>query len=215
MTKGIHDMLNLPMLDEVLENKNVDYASEKTDPYGFDAEPDEDDDGSERYNLLAGLEDKLRNLEGEDHEKAMDEVYSEMLDHARSIMDLAYNTDVKSRRGLMEIAAAMYKNVMDAKNSKRDAQLKLMTLIQSQKRLDFEERKWRASLVDAKGKPLILPGEVTATAEVIEADRNDIIKQFIAKKKAAEELENFEEDAVEVREIEQEDPWKTVDSDED
>jgi hypothetical protein len=139
------------------------------------------------FDLLNSLEDKLKLMDGEDHEKAMDSVYEEMLDHARSIMDLAYNTDERSRRGLLEIGTSMYKNVMDAKNSKRDSQLKLLTLIQSQRRLEFEKNKWRMTLTDTKGQPVSLPGEIQATAQVIEADRNDIIKQMIASKKDPEE----------------------------
>lgn len=193
MTKGIEKMLNLPHLADVMEDRDVDYEgnSEHENEDEADFEP-----GLlaglpvseiEHYDLVAALEEKLRDGEGADHEKAMDAIYTEMLTHARDIMDLSFNTDERSRRGLMEIATAMYKNVMDAKNSKRDAQLKLWDLIQKQKRLDFEEKKWRASMLEAKGKPGAIsePGAVQATVQVIEEDRNELIKRMIAQRKAA------------------------------
>jgi hypothetical protein len=187
MTKGIHDMLGLPRLDEVLEERESIYSTEPEDEYSDDDFPAVPQEHVEEYDLLSSLEDKLRHMEGEDHEKAMDEVYQEMLEHARNIMDLAFNTDERSRRGLMEIGAAMYKNVMDAKNSKRDSQLKLMGLIQSQRRLELDEKKWRSSITDSKGNPVPIPGDTTVSAQIIEEDRNEIIKRLIANRKKEEE----------------------------
>jgi hypothetical protein len=191
--RGAQDALNLPHLEDILKERGVDFRA-KDEPETDEAdEVDEDEEHdlpmvtpqlAEEFDLMAGLEDKLRTLEGVDHEKSMDAMYEEMLDQARSIMDLSYNTDERSRRGLMEIAAALYKQVLDAKNSKRDAQLKLMQILLSQRRLEFEKLKWKTSLVDKDGQPTVVPGEIQATATVVSMDRNEFIKQKLAELKA-------------------------------
>lgn len=115
----------------------------------------------------------LKTTEGTDHEKSMDEIYQETLDHSRSLMDLGFNTDERSRRGIFEIAASMYKNALDAKNSKRDAQIKLMKLIQDQKKQEFEEMKWRVERGEDVGRP------IEGSATLVE-DRNELIKRLRA-----------------------------------
>lgn len=190
--RGAQDTLNLPHLEDILKERGLDFRAKDEPDIDEDDEDEEDDDLdlptvtpelAEEFDLMAGLEDKLRTLEGTDHEKSMDAMYEEMLDQARSIMDLSYNTDERSRRGLMEIAAALYKQVLDAKNSKRDAQLKLMQILLSQRRLEFEKLKWKTSLVDKDGQPAVVPGEIQATATVVAQDRNELIKQMLAARK--------------------------------
>ena len=170
MTKGIADMLNIPHLDEVMKKENVPYREPEEEPIPVTAprpmiaqEPD----------LMKSVDLVLKTTEGTDHEKSMDEIYEETLEHSRSLMDLGFNTDERSRRGIFEIATSMYKNALDAKNSKRDAQIKLMKLIQDQKRHEFEEMKWRVERGEDVGKP------IEGTATLIE-DRNELIKRLRA-----------------------------------
>jgi phage-related minor tail protein len=88
-------------------------------------------------------------------------------------MDLAYNVDDRARRGILEIAVSMYKNTIDAKNSKREMQLKVMKLMQDQQKLDLDERKFRAD----QGE------EVIETKSTIVEDRNELIKRIRAQSK--------------------------------
>lgn len=174
MTKGIEDMLNLPHLDDILKENEVDFKSavvlpgqeeESTTPM-IPAAPSDSE-------MLKSLERALQTLEGNDHGKAMDTIFQETLDHSRALMDLGYNLDDRSRRGIFEIATSMYKNAIDAKNSKRDAQLKLMKMLLDQRSQEFKERQWKAERGEDD------PGEIKATATLVE-DRNELIKRMRA-----------------------------------
>lgn len=172
MTKGIADALGIPHLDDILKDEEIDFKSETTKIVSPPV------DVSGQITALEELDKKLKAEEGLDHGAAMDEIFDETLEHSRNLMDLGYNTDERSRRGIFEIATSMYKNALDAKNSKRDAQLKLMKLIQDQKKQDFEEMKWRAE----RGEH-IAPGGMAAGATLVE-DRNELIKRLRADAKA-------------------------------
>lgn len=182
--KGITDMLNMPHLDEVLAENGVDYkenALPEELPEPEQAVATTGDPGA----LMAALDQSLKTLEGSDHAKAMDDIYRETLEHSRTLMDLGFNVDERSRRGIFEIATAMYKNALDAKNSKRDAQLKLMKLMLDQRKQEFDEKKWKAE----RGESVTLPGDdPVATAQVREReeDRNELIKQMRAELKKTE-----------------------------
>lgn len=173
MTRGISDMLNIPHLDDVMKKENVPYRDPSVEPETesqtvvHSAPPEK--------TLMAVMDEVdlvLKTSQGTDHEKSMDEIFQETLEHSRSLMDLGFNTDERSRRGIFEIATSMYKNALDAKNSKRDAQLKLMKLITDQKKHEFEELKWRAE----RGESL---GTVAGSATLVE-DRNEIIRRLRA-----------------------------------
>lgn len=172
MTKGLSDAFGIPHLDDIMAEEEIDFKAETTK---IVSPPDADFSG--QIAALEELDKKLKAEEGIDHAKAMDEVFEETLEHSRNLMDLGYNTDERSRRGIFEIATSMYKNAMDAKNSKRDAQLKLMKLIQDQRKQDFEELKWRAE----RGENL--PATGAAAATLVE-DRNELIKRLRAEAKA-------------------------------
>lgn len=165
--KGITDMLNIPHLDDVLKEQGIEITPED----------DQDEDDAQTVSMIKNLEEVLKTDGSDIHTRSMEEVYKETLQHSRDLMDLAYNVDERSRRGILEIATSMYKNALDAKNSQRDAQLKLMKLIQDQRKQDFEERKWHTE----RGTQLDVGNDVT-----IVADRNEIIRKAMeeAKKKA-------------------------------
>jgi hypothetical protein len=174
MTRGITDMLGLPPLDEVLKQHGIDPNEEPEE----DFTPEEDDALAEMTALVSNPDTKLKIAEAEDHSKAMDVIHKETLDHSRSLMDLAYNVDERSRRGIFEIGVAMYKNAIDAKNSKRDAQLKLMKLIQDQQKLDLDERRFK-----------IENGQAEVNSDVaFVADRNSLIQQVLDEQKKTKEV---------------------------
>ncbi len=167
MTRGIEDMLGIPHLDDILKAEKIAFEEEVTRTTTPDIDLDQ------QLTALQEIDENIKTSEGLDHARAMDEVYEETLEHSRNLMDLGFNTDERSRRGIFEIATSMYKNALDAKNSKRDSQLKLMKLIQDQRKQDFEETKWRAS----RGENL--PGSTGTgiTATLVE-DRNALIRRL-------------------------------------
>ncbi len=71
----------------------------------------------------------------------------------------------------------MYKNAIDAKNSKREMQLKAMKLMQDQQKLDLDERKFRAEMGE----------DVVETKAMLVEDRNEVIKRMIAQAKESKE----------------------------
>ena len=175
MTKGLADAFGIPHLDDILKEEQIDFQEEitKTTTPEYVEPP--------QQTALQEIDENIKTTEGLDHARAMDEVYEETLEHSRNLMDLGFNTDERSRRGIFEIATSMYKNALDAKNSKRDSQLKLMKLIQDQRKIEFEEMKWRADRGES------LPGLGGATATLVE-DRNELIKRLRAE--AKEERDN-------------------------
>lgn len=183
MTKGISDMLGIPHLDELV-GEDVDW---KGDPI---IDEDEEDYPVDKANvdLLTSLQENLQVAEGTDHAKAMDELHRETLEHSRNIVDLAFNVDDKSRRGLLEQAANFYKVALDAKNSKRDAQLKAIKLMQDQQKLNLDERKFRR---DA-GESVSEPGTIETEAS-LSIDRNVLIQQIRDEVKAEQERESDED----------------------
>jgi hypothetical protein len=146
-------------------------------------EPDASDEDEQfpvekaNSDIFDSLLAKLQNAEGTDHGKAMDELHRETLEHSRNIADLAFNVDDRARRGMLEQAANFYKVAMDAKNSKRDAQLKAWKLLQDQQRIDLEERKFQKSSGE------IVDG-TTVDATAIVVDRNVIIQNMLDQMKA-------------------------------
>jgi len=108
-------------------------------------------------------------VEGSDHANAMDKIHEETLKHAQDMMDLGYNVDMPRQRGIFEIATMMYARAIEAKNSKRDAQLKTMKLALDQRKLDLDEKKLRHEI-----------GEQTVNAgvTVTMGDRNEILKRM-------------------------------------
>lgn len=170
MTRGIEDMLNLPHMDEVLKSRGVDHLEDDLDE-GVTAT--DEIAISQSTDLMDAAAQKLAMVEGTDHAKAMDVIYTETLEHSRNLMDLAYNVDERSRRGILEIAATMYKNAIDAKNSKRDMQLRVMKIMQDQQKLELDERKWRTEIGE----------EAVESRAVVIEDRNELIKQIRAQAK--------------------------------
>ena len=165
MTRGISDMLNIPHLDDVVGDA-IAKAEEEAEEIQLATMRDD------TLSIMAEFEEKLKNFEGLDHAKSLDIIHTETLEHSRNLMDLGFNTDERSRRGIFEIATSMYKNAIDAKNSKRDMQLKLMKLILDKQKQEFDEKRWRNEHgLDREA--------LTAEATILE-DRNELIKRLRA-----------------------------------
>lgn len=156
MTKGIHDFFDLPEMDKAFGPGDVDPVAEAL-----------------VSSLDAGaMTDKLAGMDGRDHGEAMDKVFDETLKHAQSIMDLGFNIDHARAARMFEVGATMYKVAVDAKNSKRDAQIKTMELILKQQKHELEKR------IAGEASP------ETMDAAVVVEDRNELIKRLREQAKA-------------------------------
>lgn len=164
MTRRLEDTLNLPHLDDLLkETGDMPDAPEPDAP----AEPA--DNGASPHDMLNALQvAKNANamMDGRDHAEAMDKLYVETLRHAQNIVDLGFNVDQARAPRVFEVAAQFYKAAMDAKNSKRDAQLKAMQLMLNQQKLELDKK--------VAGKD---PSTIEVDAVVVE-DRNELLKRL-------------------------------------
>ncbi len=106
------------------------------------------------------------------HTKKMKEVYDEAMDVARKCSDLGMNIDPKSSPAIFEVMAKHLKIAIDASSSQRESELKLMKIIQDQKKLEMDEKRLMMEL-----------GEVEDNSNVIMvADRNAILARHRANK---------------------------------
>ena len=159
MSKSIQDALDLPTLEDLLKApRQVDDSEESSiDDFDFDKIP----------------EQKVV-VSANDHEIKTDEIYDETLQHARDLMDLGYNVDTRSAGRIFETAAGLYRTALEAKNSKRDAQLKAM-------KLELEHKKLEILLKGAKGNSA--PGDtIEGEAVVLVENRNELLKQLRSSK---------------------------------
>lgn len=169
MTKKILSSLNLPDISDVIPEVDMPVAQPKAA-----SESTASDDMKAMVSAAEAMTRKLRLIDGTEHTGETDELAREGLDKARELFDYAYNSDPRSARGIMEIAAAMYKFSLDAVNSKRDAQLKAMKLMQDQQRIDNETKK----LLHTMGE--IVPTETVQDADVtFVGDRNELVKKYL------------------------------------
>jgi hypothetical protein len=159
INENIVDMFNLRPLDEVLKEKGAMPEGE---------EPE--NEAEHKLEVLRELSAKLSLLEGTDHGDAMDEVHSEVLQHARDLMAYGFNIDHPRARGIFEIAAMMYNHAITAKNSKRDAQLKSMKLALDKKRVELEEKRTNHVI----GAAVANDSENTILVE----DRNELLRRL-------------------------------------
>jgi len=115
-------------------------------------------------------EKNLSMVEGKDHGDAMDDITDRALKMYDDMIDMGWNVDPSRQSRTFEVAGQFLRMAKDAKDSKRDAQLKAMQLALNQKKLELER-----SLVD----PNSIPGAIDAQA-IVHEDRNELIKQLRA-----------------------------------
>jgi multidrug efflux pump subunit AcrA (membrane-fusion protein) len=166
MTQGIINTLNLPNMDELFAEgaENAENHVEIEDDVETETESSDGD-----ALVLQKAQEVLGLMNGKEHGQKTNEIHDQTLKHAQEIVDLSFNVDQRSQRGLLEVAASFYKNALDAANSKRDAELKAMKLALEKRKLDMEEHRMKAELGDKS----------LATEGVIVENRNDIIRKLI------------------------------------
>lgn len=146
MTKRLTETLGIPSLEEVLANIQPEETEEPQVP-------------AVQSDVLISRDE----LKSTSHGKAMDSLYEEVLGHAKKVADLGFDLDPARAPRMFEVANQLYKTALDAKESKRDAELKLFKLIQEERRLAIEE-----------GKHGVNPADISAKVVVVE-DRNVLL----------------------------------------
>lgn len=164
MTKGLDSVFGLPSMDEILqETYDNDLSAELADdemivtglPMAIE---------SPESALIATAMEQIT-----DHSKAMDTIYADTLKHAIDSAELAFDLDPARAPRMLEVSAVHYKTAMDAKNSKVDATMKMMKLINDQKKLDLDRQKLHHEMGNAP----------TDKADVVMVeDRNTLLKRL-------------------------------------
>lgn len=183
MTQGLRNLLDLPSMEDMLRQAGVlpDASPPGTaipDPgaTAMPPEPPLDPALARSVALAEQAQARLAMIDGRDHAEAMDKLYKETLKHAQDLMDLGFNIDIPRARGIFEVAANMYGRSIEAKNAKRDGELKAMKLALEQRKLDLFEQRLNAQ----HGPPV--PATFAADASVIKEDRNELIKRLRAQR---------------------------------
>jgi hypothetical protein len=173
MSKSIQESLDLPVLEDLLKASNSQDSEAEPEITDELAEQFDDQQKLEQVStaLAAGnvngdLVDSRREI---DHDTSTESIYKEAMQHAKDLMDLGYNVDTRSAGRIFETAGNMLRLALDAKNSKRDAHLKLAKVQIDQRKIALAERM-------AKG-PQDGDGAIDSESVIIE-DRNDLIKRM-------------------------------------
>jgi len=157
MTKAFNDLFNLPSMEEVLAET-----------------ADVEDDCVEQIEELSPVIPTaelitVAEMKAQEHGQSMDKLYDELLGHAREMTELALNLDPARSPRMFEVAEKFYKSAMDAKNSKRDAQLKMMKVLQDQRKLELDELKLKHEMGDTP---------VDKADVIMVEDRNQLLKRL-------------------------------------
>lgn len=155
MTKGLDKVFGLPSMEDILAE------TEETEEKELEV--------VQQPELPSIDHTFLDNEAAEEHGRAMDVIHDEMLQHAKDIAELAFDLDPARAPRMLEVGAMYYKGAMEAKNSKRDAQLKLLKLINDDRKLKLEEAKFAAERGEL--------GSDKADVIMIE-DRNALLKRL-------------------------------------
>jgi hypothetical protein len=162
MSKSIQDALDLPTIENLLKS-NADEVATVT----ADTEDTALCDAIAAGGITPEMADER---EAKDHSDSMDNIYDEALQHAKDLMDLGYNVDTRSAGRIFENSANMFKIAIEAKNSKRKAQLDTIKSKQEQQKINIIERR-------SKGENDQTDGSID-TGSVIVEDRNELIRRL-------------------------------------
>jgi hypothetical protein len=141
MTKGLESVFGLPSMDEILSETEVsDSPTELANdeivqtsvnlPTTTGANPGEI--------LISTALDQI-----DDHARAMDTIYADTLKHAVDASELAFDLDPARAPRMLEVSAIHYKAAMEAKNSKVEATMKMIKLVNETKKLTLDEQRIR------------------------------------------------------------------------
>ena len=191
MTKNLEKEFNLPSMEEIVEKAKEKYDEEaisKTEENEVekrqeevqtqvDKQSEEESGESSKTNsqsiikaltLAEKIDKALPQVTGLDAEDIDMDIYSnEAMKSYKDLMDLGMNVEVRHSGKLFEVASAMLKNAVEAKNAKLEKKLRMVELQLKKQRVDQLSRN-EGNTVD------IVEGEGYVIGE-----RNQLLKQII------------------------------------
>lgn len=175
MTRKLEETFNLPPMDEVFTDDDVETSTSQDIAYEVQSVED-------MKAVLADI-DKIdqaltpvKNLEALDSE--MDNYAKEAMDAFQTLMDLGQNVEDRHAAPVFDSAAKMMANAITAKQAKMDKKLKVIQMQMQKQKLDLEEKKLEWQMQKAKGTDDD-PGAIEGTGEVV-VDRNDLLRDILS-----------------------------------
>lgn len=155
MNKKIEETFNLPPLEEVLQEENIEESYEEEQEVPSTALVEQKKSGI------------LANVKEDEHDKEVDEVRQKALSAYDDIMEVGRNVNPERSARLFEVAGQFLRTGLDASNSKSEKQLKAAKL-----KIEAARLKVSNEMVD----------QINSGREVM-ADRNELLKQMMAESK--------------------------------
>lgn len=179
MTRGLEDLLGLPHLTDIIKEQK---AAEEKAPFD-DLTDDEMRELLEQARILRLQKAMIK--DNVEHHTSMTDLEKDLLENAETMMEMAYNSDPRSMRGMLEVANAAKRNAIDAINSKHDAKVKSEKIALERDKLLIAREKLallKLKLQHEMGQAA--PESPQATITVVE-DRNDVIRRLREERKAS------------------------------
>lgn len=161
MTKKLEEIFDLETSDDQSSMKD------KLDSEQQDKDTKEANDLIQQKIALDKIDNALPQVDGLEDDAEIDQYANESFQAYKDLMDLGMNIEPRLAGRIMEVAASMMNNAINAKNTKVDKKLKMVELQLKKMKLD-------------QGKSD--EETITGTGTVI-ADRNELIKQILANSK--------------------------------
>lgn len=162
--------LGIKSLEEILSAAEEDFIHEDDDTAcpPMISDQNDDEDAGAANSLMQRFE-----MTNTKHSRDMDRVFQAAMSMAEKLEDMGMNIDPAKAPRMFEVMGQHLKIAADASNSERDAQLKLMQIIQTQQKLDLEQKRLKHEMGDA--------GELKGEVIMVE-DRNKLLAQLKAQK---------------------------------
>jgi len=158
MTKKLEELLELPEVEEVMEQVDTPAESTKKEVTKLERTMDEFDKISAALPMVKGL--------GELADKELDDLAERAKTSYEDLMDLGMNVEARYAGRVFETASNMLKNAIDAKSQKIDKKLKMIEL-QIKKQQADQKAGNNDDTVDAEG--------------YVVADRNSLLERLLNK----------------------------------
>lgn len=172
MTQGLSNIFDLPSVEDILKEKGILTETVEENNENNENEDFQDPSIIKTLELAQQAQARINLLDGTDHADAMDEIYKQTLKHSEDIMDLGFNVEHTRAAKFFESATMMYSRAIEAKNSKRKAQLDAIKLAMEQRKLDMDERRLKHDLGETEKNTIVSEGTI------IKEDRNELIRRL-------------------------------------
>jgi hypothetical protein len=168
MTDKLCDALNLPRLEDALKDIGMS-------PTAIQEAAQEVENMANALERIAPSDMMLDDESGiSEHEREMNEIYTQALKTHKELIDLAFNIEAKHAGTIFEPAARFLETALTASKSKNEQKLKAIKL-----RMDREK-------LDADLKKNVQEGEIQDEPDIhsVLANRNDLLKDLKERLKA-------------------------------